>query len=208
MNAEKTFWICRHGKTEWNLEKRKQGHKDSPLAEDGKKQAEALAGFFRDKKGQLFSSSLGRAIDTAKRIHEENPVLGLQTDDRLKEISFGDLEGHTSTEIEKMFPGVIEHFRDNPFNNGFPNGESYDDLLERGKSFLDGLNDAEIEEVIIVAHEDINRILLTLLLDLPREDSIKISHPNDVIYRVRGKIVDCFNIDGSHLSNNLITETT
>ena len=207
MNIEKTFWICRHGKTEWNLEGRKQGHKDSPLAEDGKVQAETLAEFFSDKCGQLFSSSLGRAVSTAQYIYERNPQLGLHADDRLKEISFGDLDGFTSAEIEQMYPGIIDHFHDDPFNNRFPNGESYDDLLERGKSFLDALDVPEIRKVIIIAHEDINRILLTLLLDLPKEDAIRISHPNDVVYRVRGKVVACFKIDGTHLFNKLIMET-
>lgn len=207
MNIEKTFWICRHGKTEWNLEKRKQGHKDSPLAEEGVRQAEILARFFKDKYGRLFSSSLGRAVSTARCIAEENPQLALQTDDRLKEISFGDLEGHTPAEIEEIYPGIIDFFNSDPLNNRFPNGESYDDLFTRGRSFLEEINVPEITEVVIVAHEDINRILLTLLLNLPKEDAIKISHPNDVVYCVRGKIVECFKIDGTKLSDELIMET-
>ncbi len=207
MDIEKTFWICRHGETEWNREGRKQGHKDSPLSDDGKKQAEILSGFLKDKSGRLFSSSLGRAVSTARYIIKENPRLNLLTDDRLKEISFGDLEGHTRSEIKKMYPGVIDHFNRDPFNNRFPNGESYDDLLNKGRSFLEEIDRPEITEVVIVAHEDINRILLTLLLDLPQEDAIKISHPNDVVYRVRGRIVECFKIDGTKLSDGLIMET-
>ncbi len=204
---EKTIWLCRHGKTEWNLEGRKQGHKDSQLAEQGKAQAITLAKFFGDKNGQLFASTLGRAVSTAQCIYKWNSKLGFQTDDRLKEISFGDLEGLTATEIEQMYPNAIDHFRSNPFSKGFPNGESYRDLSERGMRFLDELDESRVDEIIIVAHEDINRILLTLLLDLPQEDAIKISHPHDVIYKVRGKIVVCLKIDGAYVSDGVLMES-
>lgn len=35
-----TFYIIRHGQTEWNLKNKLQGHKDSPLTEIGIKIAQ------------------------------------------------------------------------------------------------------------------------------------------------------------------------
>lgn len=203
---EKTIWLCRHGETEWNLERRKQGHKDSPLTEHGQIQAKILAYFFRNMPGKLFTSSLGRAVSTAQSIYEKNPQLGLQPDNRIKELSFGDLEGMTALEISQIYPDIIHNFRMDPFSIRFPNGESYGDLLERVRKFLDDLERSEAEEIIIVAHEDINRILLTLLLDLPLGDAIRIAHPNVIIYKVKDKIVKCFNIDGSYVSGKLLME--
>lgn len=201
---EKTIWICRHGKTEWNLERRKQGHLDSPLAEQGKQQAAKLAEFFSKTRGKLLASSLGRAQTTAQQIHNSNPSLELHTDNRLREVSFGILEGLTTEEIEEQHPGVVDSFQLDPFENGFPDGESYRDLMLRGRSFLDDLYSSEVEEVIIVAHEDINRILLTLLLDLNPLDAINISHPNHVIYKVRAGTVECLTLDGSFISDALL----
>lgn len=56
---KEAIYICRHGKTKWNLEKRKQGHLDSPLCDQGKKQAHLLADIFKDVNGLLYSSDLG-----------------------------------------------------------------------------------------------------------------------------------------------------
>jgi probable phosphoglycerate mutase len=37
--GQTTLYLTRHGETEWNVQKRLQGHLDSPLTELGKKQA-------------------------------------------------------------------------------------------------------------------------------------------------------------------------
>ena len=36
------IYLIRHGQTEWNLETRMQGHKDSPLTKLGRTQAQGL----------------------------------------------------------------------------------------------------------------------------------------------------------------------
>ncbi|MFD2882332.1 histidine phosphatase family protein [Paenibacillus rhizoplanae] len=38
-----TVYITRHGQTEWNVQKRMQGHQDSPLTPLGVQQAEWLS---------------------------------------------------------------------------------------------------------------------------------------------------------------------
>ena len=40
--------LVRHGETEWNVERRFQGRRDSPLTERGRRQADAMAGLVRD----------------------------------------------------------------------------------------------------------------------------------------------------------------
>ena len=203
---KQSLWLCRHGETEWNTEHRKQGHKDSPLTAQGLKQADELASFFRSIEGRLFSSSLGRAEKTARRIYVSNPELGLFVDDRLKEISFGDLEGHTASEIAVEFPDIVGSFCRDPFENGFPNGESYEDLEKRAESFLEEIRELAIRNIIVVAHEDINRLLLTSQLQLDRSQAITISQPNNVIYRTNGENVRAFKMDGTVISESLLTK--
>src|ERR1051325_11295740 len=58
--------IVRHGQTEWNIRGIRQGHLDSRLTERGMAQAKALgARLSREKFTALYSSDLGRAVDTA-----------------------------------------------------------------------------------------------------------------------------------------------
>jgi len=59
----------RHGETEWNLQGRFQGHKDSPLSPLGRAQAAALGRRLgAETFDLLYSSDLGRALDTAGAI--------------------------------------------------------------------------------------------------------------------------------------------
>ena len=61
--------IVRHGETEWNIAGIRQGHLDSRLTEKGMAQAKALAQrLAREKFTALYSSDLGRAVQTAMEI--------------------------------------------------------------------------------------------------------------------------------------------
>ena len=65
--------ICfaRHGETDWNAERRMQGHIDIPLNNHGQAQAQLLAQSLQ-RAGHafdhLYSSDLQRAADTAKQV--------------------------------------------------------------------------------------------------------------------------------------------
>ncbi len=63
------FIIVRHGQTEWNIAGIRQGHLDSRLTGEGllkqRRWAQRLA---REKFTALYSSDLGRAVQTAMEI--------------------------------------------------------------------------------------------------------------------------------------------
>lgn len=93
-----TIAFIRHGETDWNIEKRAQGCKDIPLNGNGIKQANRLAERLRGQKWDvIYASPLSRAFETAEAIRS---VTGLHitSDERLREISFGETEGTTETE--------------------------------------------------------------------------------------------------------------
>ena len=61
--------LIRHGETEWNVQGRLQGQKDSSLTAIGIAQANALAKRMKSENfSHLYSSDLGRAMDTAKAV--------------------------------------------------------------------------------------------------------------------------------------------
>jgi 2,3-bisphosphoglycerate-dependent phosphoglycerate mutase len=94
----KRIGLIRHGVTDWNNERRAQGQTDVPLNKDGHEQAEKLAERLNGETWDLVvTSPLSRAFDTANAVAKKLEI-PLITDDRLKEMSFGEVEGTTERE--------------------------------------------------------------------------------------------------------------
>lgn len=93
-----TLLLVRHGETDWNAERRWQGHADVPLNERGREQARALAEELADTEiDAIYASDLSRARDTAEAVGTR---LGIPvvTDPALREIDVGPIEGLTAEE--------------------------------------------------------------------------------------------------------------
>jgi probable phosphoglycerate mutase len=100
--------LVRHGQSEWNALGKMQGHADSPLSAEGRKQARNAArrlGVF----DLIISSDLQRASETANLIAEEMGLSVLPPHPGLREINVGPWQGLTRREIDKKFPGYVEH---------------------------------------------------------------------------------------------------
>jgi 2,3-bisphosphoglycerate-dependent phosphoglycerate mutase len=104
-----TIGFIRHGETDWNKEHRAQGCMDIPLNSDGLRQAKAIAERISDENWDIiYASPLSRAFDTAKAIGKA-ANLQIVTDERLREISFGETEGTTENErLERWGPNWRE----------------------------------------------------------------------------------------------------
>ena len=73
-----TILLARHGETDWNAERRWQGHSDRPLNERGWAQARALAERLDATRLEaVYSSDLRRARDTATAV-ADRPGGGLR----------------------------------------------------------------------------------------------------------------------------------
>lgn len=181
-----TLYVLRHGQTVWNLEGRFQGQQDSPLTELGVNQATRLAESLEAiGSSRLFSSPLGRARNTAAVVAKKIGI-AVETDTRLKECHFGHCEGLTRPEMESRFPGLWAVRTEDRWGFRWPGGESFKDLMTRAGSFLKERKDALASgDVLIVAHETINRALIGSAVGLRTADILDLAHPNHVIYRIR-----------------------
>jgi probable phosphoglycerate mutase len=124
-----TILLARHGETDWNSERRWQGHADRPLNDVGREQArelaETLAGRAIDV---VYSSDLVRAHETAL-IVADRLGLHVDVDAGLREVDVGDWAGRLLTEIEQDDPQGFQRWRQG--RKAWNGGESYEEMGER-----------------------------------------------------------------------------
>jgi len=194
------IYLVRHGQTEFNRERRIQGHVDSPLTELGVRQARAVGGLLadliRDPAGwRIVSSPLGRARATADVISTRLGGLSVDLDDRLKEMSWGAFDGRLRAELEAEEP---ETFGRTGWAFDAATGESYEAVSERVGAWLADLPPEPERRVIAVAHGISGRVLRGLYANLDRDEASLQDVPQDAVYLLQyGKIgrIDCEPVD-------------
>ena len=140
------IWFEPHSTTYDNEAKIASGWKDVDLSKIGVQQTYELAERNKGRKlSVVFCSDLQRAVKTAvptsDRLH-----IPIYVDKRLRECDYGNFTGQPSDTVaaEKL----------KRVHEPFPNGESYDQCMNRMKSFLDWLKQAGFDgqSVLIIGH--------------------------------------------------------
>jgi len=133
-----TVYIFRHGQSEDNENYVFSGWRDSPLTDKGREQAEVLAEKLKGKNiGRLISSPQVRGIETmeiAMSKNENAKNLKIEMDERIKERSYGDLQGENKLEWYKKDPEYLHKIR-RTYNAQPPHGESIATVYERVSDF-------------------------------------------------------------------------
>lgn len=112
--------LVRHGETDWNVERRIQGHCDIPLNREGERQAAALGRELASEVlDAVISSDLRRALQTAQAIAAPHG-LSVKTDSDLRERRFGAFEGLTHDEIRERYPEHYSLWRERAVDAHFP----------------------------------------------------------------------------------------
>jgi broad specificity phosphatase PhoE len=123
--------LIRHGETEWNVARRFQGHRDSPLTARGLWQAARVAERLRALPvAALSSSDLPRTLATAEPIAA---ALGLpvRLAPAFREANFGDYEGATYQELVAAHGAAVERWASDPIQLAPPGGETMAALQAR-----------------------------------------------------------------------------
>ena len=158
-----TFYYVRHGQTKFNVVRRVQGTCDSPLTEQGIKDAEkardALSSIHFDK---AFSSSSERAVDTAAIVLEGHDIAAVPLKG-LKEFDFGDLDGCLIDEVREQ---LDSHRHPDDFSD--LGGDSTESINKRIYETFDYIiskcNDNDT--VLIASHGSIGLHLLEALFGI------------------------------------------
>jgi len=133
---------------------------------------------------QIVSSPLQRCSAFAASL-ADSLVLPVQLEPRFREIGFGDWEGKTRDELDRLDPGQIARFYRDPVNNRPPGAEPLDAFTGRVQAaFNDMLDRFSGQSVLVVAHAGVIRAILAYTLDMPLSSMYRISVPNAGISRI------------------------
>lgn len=116
--------LIRHGETDWNAEKRIQGHTDIPLNATGRAQALAMAYTAAHQRfAAVYSSDLARARETAEAlaVREGHAVHPLPA---LRERHYGCFQGLTADEAARQYPALHACYLARDPDCAFESGET------------------------------------------------------------------------------------
>ena len=183
------LYLARHGQSQYNIEGRIGG--DAPLTELGRAQADALAGHFHDKHiPYIFTSFRRRSRETAVPISAAHPEALVIPLPELDEIDAGICDSMRYEDIRNSMPEEFAARARDKYNYVYPEGEGYATMrkrVERGfrkALFLSGGQPG----IILIGHQAVNRMILSLFLFRRTEDVPYIYVPQD----------QCFHIVATH----------
>jgi len=177
----KTIYLVRHAETTWNLEGKVQGSRDTPLSLDGLAQTAKTVAFLSALRfDTIFTSPLTRARAIAEPVGINLGVSPIVMPE-LREIEFGGWEGHTWNEIETMYPATLAAWELKSLEARPDGGESLTDVGRRAEKVRSMIESSSGELVLVVAHGGLNRVLMSVLLDLPISSYNYFTQPNACI---------------------------
>lgn len=179
------LYLVRHGETHYNLEGRIGG--DSPLTEQGLAQSHSLADHFRDKPiPYIFTSAKKRSREYATALMADHPDSVLMELPELDEIDAGNCEGLTYEEIRRRFPDEFAARARDKYHYVYPGGEGYVTMYERvNKGFRKALFlSGAAPGTLIIGHQAVNRVILSLFLYRHQADVPYIYVPQDKYYHI------------------------
>jgi probable phosphoglycerate mutase len=205
MEAEKKWFIIRHGETEPNRQQIIQGSGlDAPLNETGRQQAKDFFLAYRHIPfDAVYTSALIRTHESVQAFLDQGIThLALP---ELNEISWGDKDG---SQIEfgdqSEYSLLVKAWKSGELNRSFANGESPNMVALRLQNALDHLLQRPDRISLMCIHGRTLRILLCLLTGRPVQEMEDFLHSNLSLYvlsRKNGKWEIEIHNDTSHILN-------
>lgn len=181
----KSLFLVRHGQSDDNVILRIGGN--SGLTQKGQAQAQALARHFIGVNiPYLFRSTKLRTMQMARPLLESRDDCQEMVLGEFDEIDAGICEGMTYQEIQEKMPEEYAARGRNKYDYVYPEGEGYKTLrgrVHRGLKkalYLSG----NAENIMIVGHQAVNRMILSHFLFRRTEDVPYIYIPQDQYFHI------------------------
>lgn len=162
------IYLVRHGQVEGFEEKRYNGQADVRLTTEGEAQFGLLQMRLQKKTLRaVYSSDLSRCLEGARRLAG---TFGLEPVPRpeLRELHIGDWEGMTWQELQAAYPEQWQARLDDIVHYRVPGGESLFDMAGRVRPVIREIVASHPgEEVLVVAHGGVNRVILLDAIGAP-----------------------------------------
>ncbi|KAK5662776.1 hypothetical protein OQA88_6184 [Cercophora sp. LCS_1] len=173
---------------------------DAPLSEEGKAYASKVAETLirhREQERQalidqggsdaplrplsVWTSTRLRTVQTAEPFKE----LGYKVRQRsqMSQINPGVCEKLSERVIRSMYPEEVEKHELDPYHHRYPRAESYHDLAVRLEPIILEL-EREQNDLLIIAHESVLRVLYAYLMHCSTRDIPKLKFPRDEIIEI------------------------
>jgi broad specificity phosphatase PhoE len=162
-----TIVLIRHGETAWNRKKVFRGTYDIPLNDNGRRQAELLAGALqRYKIEAAYTSPLSRARETAD-IALQNRDIEAVPEPGLIDFSYGDWTGLEEADVAKRWPDEHHAWITRPETLRVPGGDTLAEVHEKAFGAMEEIavrHDGQT--VALFAHRVVNKLLVLGALGL------------------------------------------
>lgn len=152
-------YLVRHGETHGNVMGTFSGFTDTPLTEKGMAQGKAAhQKIIGESFDVVISSPLSRAVDTAKLMTGQEPILV----EGLKEMNFGVFEDLRYDTICENYPEEVKKWQEEGLYYLFPKGESVRSFYERVNATYQKLMETyQDKNLLIVAHSGVIRSIIS-----------------------------------------------
>ncbi|HEX5859797.1 MAG TPA: histidine phosphatase family protein [Microbacterium sp.] len=192
------LWLVRHGESVGNAAATRADHEgldvipldirdaDVPLSETGEDQAEALGTWLAAHRSAIdvfWVSPYLRARQTlAIALKEDRSPADVAVDERLRDRELGILDLLTRQGVGRLHPEEAARRRHlGKYYHRPPGGESWADVALRLRSFLGDALAGPGESALVVAHDAVVMLFLSLLLPMDEETLLQFAASHTVL---------------------------
>jgi alpha-ribazole phosphatase/probable phosphoglycerate mutase len=181
-----SLWLIRHPEPEASAEGRCYGSLDWQLSPAGLEQAHAIAVRLASEPLAAIYTSPRRRCVQATEILAAGRSCAVATLDALRELDFGQFEGHRYDEIAELYPALYHQWMEHPTAVQFPGGENFAVMRKR---VLDAAADLRIrhegKSIALVTHGGVNRIILADALGMDSAAIFRIAQHHGAVNLIR-----------------------